>query len=126
MSIKQVWWTQKNSHKYCEISSTCWWSLHLKKRTSKMKSKIFTSVTKSNHLHRYPLTWPTTCFFTGEGRGGHLGPTYFRDLTAIPFGEHMVLLETCIWNAYLFHFLAWLLLLLKSILPVLTRSLIKK
>ena len=35
---------EKESHEYCEISSTCSCYLHLNKITSKTKSKIFTSV----------------------------------------------------------------------------------
>ena len=48
-----------------------------------------------------------------DGAGEHPGPKYFGDLP-------------CIWNAYLFHVLAYLPLLLRSILPALTRTFIEK
>ena len=47
-------------------------------------------------------------FFTADGAGEHLGPTYFRDFTAMPFGKLMVLLISSSWNACLFYFLALL------------------
>ena len=47
-------------------------------------------------------------FFTGDAGGEHPEPTYFWDFAPTLFGELMVLLITCISNAYLFHFLAWL------------------
>ena len=36
----------------------------------------------------------------------HPGPLYFRDFALMPFGKLMLLLIPCIWNPYLFHFLA--------------------
>ena len=47
-------------------------------------------------------------FFTEDGAEENPGPTYFRDFTLIPFGKLMVLPIPCIWNVYLFHFLAGL------------------
>ena len=48
------------------------------------------------------------CFFKADGAGDHPGPKYFQDFAPMPFGKLMVLLITSIWNACLFHFLAWL------------------
>ena len=52
--------------------------------------------------------------FTVDGTGEHPGPTNFRDFTLMPFGKLMLLLIPCIWNAYLFQFLAWLPPLVKK------------
>ena len=46
-------------------------------------------------------------FFTADGAGEHSEPTNFRDFALIPFGKLTLLLMPCIWNAYLFQFLAW-------------------
>ena len=50
----------------------------------------------------------TSNLSTGARGGEHPGPTDFWDFAPMPFGELMVLLITCIWNAYLLHILAWL------------------
>ena len=44
------------------------------------------------------------------GRWGreHPGPTYYQDFALMPSGKLILLLMPCIWNAYLFDFLAWL------------------
>ena len=55
----------------------------------------------------------------------HPGPAYVRDFARMSFGKLMMLLIACIWNAYLFQFLAWLTLLFKNILLVLTRKFIE-
>ena len=78
------------------------------------------------HLHEWQIV-----FFTEDGCGtgercGHPRPTYFWDFAPMPLRELMVLLLTCIWNVYFFHFLVWLPLPLNSILPALTRSIIEK
>ena len=47
-------------------------------------------------------------FLTTDGAGEYPGSTNLRDLALMPFGKLMLLLMPCIWNAYLFQFLAWL------------------
>ena len=39
-------------------------------------------------------------FFRIDGEGEHAEPTHFRYFVPVLFVEHMVLLITCIWNAY--------------------------
>ena len=111
MSIKQVTWTQKNSHEYCVRSSTCKWYLHLNKRTSKMKSKIFSIQVFTNMTGKL-------FFYSKWGR--RTSPTLL--FSALCFNASMVLLITSIWNICLFHIIARLHPPFKSILPALTRS----
>ena len=47
-------------------------------------------------------------FFKTDGAEKYPRPIYIRDFAAMSFGKLMVLLITSIWNACLFHFLAWL------------------
>ena len=88
--MKQVIWTQK-SCVLCNIIDLQM-VITLNKRTSKMKSKI---------TNRQVV-------FMADGTGEHPGPTYFRDFALMSFGTLMLLLIPCVWNAHLFHFLAWL------------------
>ena len=86
--MKQVIGTQK-SCVLCNIIDLQM-VITLNKRTSKMKSKI---------TNRQVV-------FMADETGEHPGPTYFRDFALMSFGTLMLLLIPCIWNAYLFHFLA--------------------
>ena len=47
-------------------------------------------------------------FLTAYGVGEHLGHTYFRDFSLIPFEKLVLLLIRWTWNAYLFYHLVWL------------------
>ena len=44
-------------------------------------------------------------FLTADGVGEHLGHTYFRDFSLIPFEKLVLLLIHWTWNAYLFYHL---------------------
>ena len=80
----------------------------MNKRTSKMKSKIFTSVNSTWSFSEIFTNIISKLFFTADGAGVYPGPTYFRDFAPMPFGKRVVLLLTSIWNTSFLHFLAWL------------------
>ena len=73
-----------------------------------MKSKIFISINSILSFAEVSTNMTDKLIFTEDRGGVHPGPTHFRDFAPMPFWKLMVLLKIGIWNAYLFHFLAWL------------------
>ena len=73
-----------------------------------MKSKIFTSVNSTLSFAEVFTNMTSKLFFTADGAGERLGPTYFWDFASMHFGKLMVLFITSILNTCLFHFLVWL------------------
>ena len=90
-----------------EIPSTFEGYIHLNKITSKMRSKIVTLLNSMLSFAEVSTNTTGKLFFTGDRGGNVLDLQIFRILPQVLFQELMKLLITFKWNAYLFHFLAW-------------------